>query len=88
MDASGGGPPHRGPGRDGAALWLIRDDPHQWSEGPRLPRRLRHERERLYVSCAPWAVIAGVFSRSPRWRRRPPQRDRTAASIGMALLVH
>jgi len=34
----GGSPPHCGPGHDRAALWLIRDYPHQWSEGPCLPR--------------------------------------------------
>ena len=33
MDGSGGGPPHRGPGRDGEpALRLIQGDAHQWSE--------------------------------------------------------
>jgi hypothetical protein len=35
----GGGPPLRGPGRDGAALRLMRGDPPQWSERPCLPRR-------------------------------------------------
>ena len=36
MDASGGDPPPRGPGRDGAgALRLIQGDAHQWSEQTR-----------------------------------------------------
>jgi hypothetical protein len=52
---------------------------------------LRHDENGIHVSCALWAIIAGVFSHPPWWRHRPPctlQRDRTTASIGMALLVH
>jgi len=74
MDGSGGGPPHRGPGRDGEpALRLIQGDAHQWSEqtvsrhpGQRVPDKTDRTSNTLSIA----RPISRLWEPAPDWAVR------------------